>query len=186
MRPIYETCRLRPEVLQGELREEEFAARLSWALSPAPSAPAVYVDPALFFSRTFATGGLRTLLHDVLGRLSGRDSSAPAIIRLETGFGGGKTHNLIALAHAVSRRVPEDLIARFVSPDRLPNEPVRVAAVVGEDLSPASGIRHEDGVTTWTPWGARLAAGRPGGLPSGGGRGPWAYRAGCGGVAAAH
>jgi hypothetical protein len=153
MRPIYETCRLRPEVLQGELREEEFAARLSWALSPAPSAPAVYADPALFFSRTFATGGLRTLLHDVLGRLSGRDASAPAIIRLETGFGGGKTHNLIALAHAVSCRVPEDLIARFVSPDRLPNEPVRVAAVVGEDLSPASGIRHEDGVRTWTPWG---------------------------------
>ena len=153
MRPIYETCKLRPEVLHGELREEEFAARLSWALSPAPSAPAVYADPELFFTRTFATGGLRTLLHEVLGRLSGRDPSAPAIIRLETGFGGGKTHNLIALAHAVSGRVPADLIARFVSLDRLPDEPIRVAAVVGEDLSPASGIRHEDGVTTWTPWG---------------------------------
>jgi hypothetical protein len=153
MRPIYDTCRLRPEVLTGELREEEFAARLSWALWPTPTAPAVYADPALFFSRTYPTGGLRTLLHDVLGRLSGRDPSSPAIIRLETGFGGGKTHSLIALAHAVGGKVPPDLIDRFVSPDRIPKEPIRVAAVIGEDLSPASGIRHEDGTTTWTPWG---------------------------------
>lgn len=81
MRLIYETCRLRPEVLAGELREEGFAARLTWALWPTPTAPAVYADPTLFFSRTFPTGGLRTLLHDVLGRLSGTDPSTPAIIR---------------------------------------------------------------------------------------------------------
>ncbi|MDR7416919.1 MAG: DUF499 domain-containing protein [Armatimonadota bacterium] len=138
---------------KGGLREEEFAARLSWALQPAPDAPSVYADPDLFFSRTFPTAGLKTLLHDVLGRLTGTDPSAPAIIRLETGFGGGKTHNLIALAHAVGGKVTPDIIARFVSRDRVPRQPVRVAAVVGEDLSPASGIQHEDGTVTWTPWG---------------------------------
>jgi len=153
MRLTYETCRLRPEVLAGELREEEFAARLNWALWPTPTAPAVYADPKLFFSRTFPTGGLRTLLHDVLGRLSGKDPSSPAIIRLETGFGGGKTHNLIALAHAVGGKAPAEPITRFVPRDRIPKEPVRVAAVIGEDLSPASGLQHEDGTTTCTPWG---------------------------------
>lgn len=153
MRLIYEACRLRPEVLAGELREEEFAARLNWALWPTPSAPPVYADPTAFFSRTFPTTGLRTLLHDVLGRLSAKDASAPSIIRLETGFGGGKTHNLIALAHAVSGKTPKDLLTRFVSLDRILPEPVRVAAVVGEDLSPASGLPHDDGPTTWTPWG---------------------------------
>lgn len=153
MRLIYETCRLRPEVLAGELREEEFAARLGWALSPGPSTPPVYADPALFFSRTYPTGGLKTLLHEVLGRVSGRDPTGPAIVRLETGFGGGKTHNLIALAHAVSGRAAPEALARFVAPDRLPRGPVRVAAIVGEDLSPASGLPHEGGPTTWTLWG---------------------------------
>jgi len=88
MRLIHETCRPRPEVLAGELREEEFAARLSRALRPSATAPAVYADPVLFFSRTFPTGGLCTLLRDVLGRLSGKDPSSPAVVRLETGFGG--------------------------------------------------------------------------------------------------
>ncbi|MDR7420480.1 MAG: DUF499 domain-containing protein [Armatimonadota bacterium] len=153
MRLIHDTCRLRPEVLAGALREEEFAARLNWALRPSPAAPAVYADGTLFFSRTFPTGGLQTLLRDVLGRLSGKDPAAPSIIRLETGFGGGKTHNLIALAHAVSGKVPVDVLARFVPLDRVPHGPIRTAAIVGEDLSPASGLQHEDGTTTWTPWG---------------------------------
>lgn len=153
MRLIYETCRLRPEVLAGELREEEFAARLSWALSPVPGSPRVYADPELFFSRTYLTGGLKTLLHDVLGRLSGRDPNAPSIFRLETGFGGGKTHNLIALVHAVSGKAPPGVLERFVARDRLPREPVQIAAIVGEDLSPASGRSHDGGPTTWTLWG---------------------------------
>lgn len=153
MRLIYETCRLRPEVLAGELREEEFAARLSWALSPGPATPKVYADPELFFSRTYPTGGLKTLLHDVLGRLSGRDPTAPSIFRLETGFGGGKTHNLIALVHAVSGRASPEALARFVAPDRLPRGPIQIAAIVGEDLSPASGLSHDGGPTTWTLWG---------------------------------
>jgi hypothetical protein len=153
MQVIYEACQLRPEVLAGELREEEFAARLGWALSPGPAAPEVYADPERFFSRTYPTSGLTTLLREVLGRLSGADSTAPAIVRLETGFGGGKTHNLIALAHAVSGRTPPQLLERFVARERWPRGPVRVAAIVGEDLSPASGRTHDGGPTTWTLWG---------------------------------
>lgn len=152
MQRIWETCTLRPEVLQGELREEEFAARLSWVISPSSSAPPVYTNPALFFTRSYPTAGLRTLLQDVLKRLTGADRNAPAIVRLETGFGGGKTHSLIALVHAASGRVPPDLLEPFGCSALTPGKPVRVAAVVGDDLSPASGQPHGD-VTTWTPWG---------------------------------
>ncbi len=153
VRQIYETCVLRNEVLRGELREEEFAARLGWAINPSPSAPAVYTDPVLFFTRSYPTAALKTLLRDVLARLSGTDRNAPAIVRLETGFGGGKTHSLIALVYAASGRTPRRVLEPFGCADLVPDRPMRVAAVVGEDLNPASGQPHEGGITTWTPWG---------------------------------
>jgi hypothetical protein len=53
------------------------------------------------------TVGLRDLLTEVLGRLTGKRPNASPIIRLETAFGGGKTHNLIALYHvAIGHRRP--------------------------------------------------------------------------------
>ncbi|GLI35253.1 MAG: hypothetical protein GX433_07630 [Deltaproteobacteria bacterium] len=58
----------------------------------------LYTDGEQFFSQgTYPTEGLRLVLTDVFGRIAGRGS--PAIHRLETAFGGGKTHILIALAH---------------------------------------------------------------------------------------
>ncbi len=110
MRLVNEACRRKPEVLAGQLREEEFPARLNRALWPTLTAPRAHADPALFFSCTLPTGGLRTLLQDVPSRFSGEDPSAPAIIRLETGFGRGKTHNPIAPAHAVGDRALRDLL----------------------------------------------------------------------------
>lgn len=152
MKPVWETCRPRPEVLSGELRDESFAARLSRAKDRDP-AYHVYTDPTLFFGQTYATAGLKTLLAEVLGRLAGSDPATAPVIRLETGFGGGKTHNLIACYHAASGRVPPKLLARFVDPTRVPSEPARIAAFVGEDLDPATGLRHPDGTVTRTPWG---------------------------------
>src|SRR6266567_941999 len=98
MKSIFQASVPRDEVLRGELREQQFAASLTRVLRG--DADAVYGDPSTFFKNTYATGGLRSLFREALGRLTGRRSANAPVIRVETSFGGGKTHNLIALYHA--------------------------------------------------------------------------------------
>jgi predicted AAA+ superfamily ATPase len=100
MRTVFDTCQPREEVLRGELREQQFAASLTRVLRG--DADPIYGDPATFFKNTYATGGLRSLLSESLGRLTALKSTNAPVIRVETSFGGGKTHNLIALSTAVS------------------------------------------------------------------------------------
>ncbi len=150
MRTIFATCEPRQEVLQGELREEIFAARLKDVIDG--TAEAVYQDPVVFFDNTYPTDGLKLLLSEALGRLTGLKPANNPIIRLETAFGGGKTHNLIGLYHA-ARGYVGNTPARFVEPALVPTPgSVKVVGVVGSDLDPASGMKH-DGVTTFTMWG---------------------------------
>ncbi len=148
MRALYETCEPRAEVLHGELREELFAARLKDVLDG--TADPVYQDPTIFFDNTYLTEGLRTVLREALGRLTGHDPTANAVIRLETPFGGGKTHNLIALYHAACG---SSAAATLVSPELIPSPgAVRIAGIVGSELDPTGGLLHRD-VTTFTLWG---------------------------------
>jgi len=58
----------------------------------------------LFFDMTYPTDGLQTLLSNLTGRFlasSGHDSGgySNSILCLDTRFGGGKTHDLIASYH---------------------------------------------------------------------------------------
>lgn len=147
MRTIFEACEPRPEVLTGELREEIFAARLRDVVEG--KAELVYQDPSVFFENTYPTEGLRLLLGEALGRLTGINPANNAIIRLETAFGGGKTHNLIALYHA-ARGYPASFIDKSLVP--LPNS-ISIAGVVGSDSDPSNGLDHYDGVITYTLWG---------------------------------
>lgn len=148
MRTIFETCVPRPEVLRGELRDDLFAASLASVVLG--TAEPVYGDPERFFSQTYPTRQLRTFLREALGRLTGSDPSANAVLLLETPFGGGKTHALIALYHAARGEPAAATIVGDV-PLPLPGT-VGVAAVVGTDLDPTHGVRHHD-VTTYTLWG---------------------------------
>lgn len=153
MKTIFDSCDPRPEVLKGELREEIFAARLKDVMDG--EADRVYQHPATFFENTYPTEGLKLLLDEALGRLTGTNPANNAIIRLETAFGGGKTHNLIALYHAANGRVSADMVHGVVDPTLLPQPgQVRVAGVVGSDLDPTTGLYHpEDDVRTYTLWG---------------------------------
>jgi len=149
---IFQLCQPRTDVIQGELSEEIFAARLQQVIRG--QADPIYQEPRRFFENTYPTSGLRRLLNEALGRLSGKRPQANAILRLETSFGGGKTHNLIALYHAARGALPADLAERFVDPELLPSSgEVRVAAVVGNALDPANGTLYEEGVMVRTPWG---------------------------------
>ena len=157
---VFDLCTPRPEVLQGRVAEADFAADLAAVLRD--EAPADYREPARFFRNTHPTRGLKRLLEHVCRRLSGAGGEAAAIFRLDTSFGGGKTHGLIALAHAA--RTPETIPAEFLDPALRPAGAVRVAAFAGEIADPANGRRLGEGVSAKTPWGeiAYALAGRAG------------------------
>jgi predicted AAA+ superfamily ATPase len=61
-------------------------------------------NPELFFDRTFITEGMRLLLDSVIRRLAGRGGDP--VIQLQTAFGGGKTHTMLAVYHLANRAVP--------------------------------------------------------------------------------
>src|SRR3954451_11849445 len=132
VRTVFETCQPRDEVLRGELREQQFAASLTRVLRG--DADPVYGHPATFFKNTYATGGLRHLLREALGRLTGRQGGNAPVIRVETSFGGGKTHNLIALYHVCRDPAAAWPFRTFVPADLLPKKQVElVAGAVGGD-----------------------------------------------------
>ncbi|OYE01178.1 ATP-binding protein [Nostoc sp. 'Peltigera membranacea cyanobiont' 232] len=150
--PVFQTCLPREEILAGELSPELFAAKLRLVVEG--KAPQVYQDPTAFFANTFATDGLKTLISEVFGRLVGEAVGSP-IIRLETSFGGGKTHDEIALWHIAKHGREISGLDRFTDNINLiPDRPIQAAAIACQDLDPVNGVYHADtGVTTYTLWG---------------------------------
>ena len=148
---IFETCRPREDILRGAVADADFAADLASVVSGSGS-PA-YVDPARFFANTYPTRGLQNLLENVCRRLSGAGGEAAAIFRLDTSYGGGKTHGLIALVHAARGMEGVADASEFLDPSLLPAGKVRVAAFDGENADPANGRALGDGILAYTPWG---------------------------------
>lgn len=143
----------RRDVLAGELTESRFAAGLEDVV--AGKAADTYGNPQTFFAQTYPSDGLRTLLNEALGRLLGTRPDGAAVIRLETNFGGGKTHNLIALYHAANTGIPGEYTASFVAPNVLAGRDDRqpaIAAFVGTTAG-ASTFPAVDGIAAHTPWG---------------------------------
>lgn len=151
MKTLFDLCTPRPDVLAGHLKDSDFAADLAQVLSG--KAPEEYRDPALFFANTHPTQGLRALLHNVLVRLSGSGGEAASIFRLDTQYGGGKTHALIALSHAARGMRGVQGVAEFVDPKYVPQGRVRIAAFDGENADPVNGRDMGGGIRAFTPWG---------------------------------
>ncbi|NET10937.1 MAG: ATP-binding protein, partial [Symploca sp. SIO2B6] len=149
---IFDTCNPRPKILSGDLSLDLFAAKLRLVVEG--KAPQVYQSPEMFLQNTFATDGLKTLIAEVFGRLTGKTVGSP-VIRLETSFGGGKTHDEIALWHVAKRGRHLQGLERFIEDlSLIPDRPIQVAAIDGRDLDPEVGIYHgETGITTYTLWG---------------------------------
>lgn len=162
MQLIYDTCVPRPDVASGKTRDEQFAADLGKVIDG--SAPDEYKVPAVFFSHTYPTRGLKTLLKAVCLRLSGAGGEVASIIRLHTQYGGGKTHGLIALVHAVNGMKGVSNVEDFIDPSLLPAGRARVAALDGENTDPANGLTLEGDLRAYTLWGelAYRLAGRAG------------------------
>lgn len=148
---LFAICEPRADVLKGELRESDFAADLAQVLRN--EAPPEYAEPALFFANTYPTKGLKNILKLVAMRVLGRPEQVGAIFRLDTQFGGGKTHTLIALAHAMQGLVGVANADEFLPTDLTPQSPIRVAAFDGENADPANGRKLENDIRAYTPWG---------------------------------
>lgn len=95
MKPFHTIAVPHDDILQGRLTLDVFAADL-WQVYHQQGAQE-YRDPLVFFQKTHLTAGLKNLIEVVQGRLQGRGGDA--IIQMQTPFGGGKTHSLIALYH---------------------------------------------------------------------------------------
>ena len=148
---IFEICRPRADVLKGTVAEADFAADLAQVI--VGTASAEYRDPARFFANTYPTRGLKNLLANVCRRLTGAGGEVASIFRLDTAYGGGKTHGLIALVHAAHGVSNVSGIEAFIDPSLLPSGPVRIAVFDGENADPANGRTLEDGLLAYTPWG---------------------------------
>ena len=95
LRPWREVCEPHPDVLEARFSDAEFAANL--ALVDQGEGGEEYVDPAAFFRITYATEGLQRVLSTTIARLAGKGGDP--VIGLQTNFGGGKTHTMLALHH---------------------------------------------------------------------------------------
>ena len=121
------------DVAAGRFEQAEYAADL--ALVAAGGAEPEYQDPHSFYSRTYITQGLHDLLAGAARRLSGQGGDP--VIELQTNFGGGKTHSLIALYHLASGTDQDKLpgLADVLSDEGLTLPPkVNRAVLVGMDL----------------------------------------------------
>ena len=148
-RPWLECVELHPDVLADEFSEDVFALDLG-ALSdhltgadaglPAaklPRVPAVYRDADSFFAASYLTGGLRSLLDDVFGRLAGARGNR--VLKLLTPFGGGKSHTLAALLHGARSRAALDALPEAAGLPR--PDGVRVAVCDGQFFDATTGKR---------------------------------------------
>lgn len=107
LRPWREAATPHEDVLKGTFQQSEFAADLSRVHDG--TATAEYQQAALFFQRTFITEGMRLLLDSVVKRLVGRGGDP--VIQLQTAFGGGKTHTMLAVYHLAKGEAPASELA---------------------------------------------------------------------------
>jgi hypothetical protein len=96
LKPWRQVAEPRPDIADGSFDESLFAADLG--LVDRGRGPADYLDPVTFCEKTYLTESLLAFLRELTARLSG-DMSAAGVYRLQTEFGGGKTHTLLAGYH---------------------------------------------------------------------------------------
>jgi hypothetical protein len=138
----------RPEVLTSDLDDAVFAADFGTVVDG--SGVRVYTDARTFFENTHPAADLRAISSTVFGRLASHESGG--VLRLSTGFGGGKTHTLIALYH-LAQNIADPAIGTDVLPAA--GRPDRVT-VVGIDAGKAGHpvfANHPEGVATHSLWG---------------------------------
>ena len=152
VKPWREIAQPHRDVLEGTFKQSEFAADISQVASG--NAPPEYQDAIKFFQRTYITEGMRLLLISVAERLAGKGGDP--VIQLQTAFGGGKTHTMLAVYHLASHQGSThelEGVAPILDQAQITALPkARVAIIDGIRLSPSQPIQHGQ-VQINTLWG---------------------------------
>lgn len=138
------------DILAGTFQEAEFAADLTKVVRGV--AIPEYQDAQQFFARTYLTEGMRLLLGSVLRRLSGKGGDP--VVQLQTAFGGGKTHSLMAIWHLCSGKSfqSQEITALLDAAGLSEPIPAKMVVLDGNALAPSQPVRHE-GCEAHTLWG---------------------------------
>ena len=152
LKPWREVATPHQDVASGRYQQAEFAADL-WQ-SHLGEGAAEYRDPVEFFRRTYLTESLKAMLVGAVRRLGGRGGDP--VVQLQTNFGGGKTHSMLALYHLFSSTPPGDLVGidsvlREAGAESLPV--TKRVVLVGNKISPGNPATKPDGTVVRTLWG---------------------------------
>jgi predicted AAA+ superfamily ATPase len=131
----------RKEICDGTFNESSFAVDIAEVVKG--TAPQEYLDARLFFEKTYLTSGLQRLICNVLTCIA--NSTGDKVIQLQTPFGGGKTHSLLAIYHLVKSFSEINHLSQIQSlANNLSIPSTKVAVFVGTEADVINGK---------TPWG---------------------------------
>ncbi len=174
LKPWREVVTPHKDVASGRYQQAEFAADL-WQVHLGQGTDE-YRDPVEFFRRTYLTESLKGMLVGAVQRLSGQGGDP--VVQLQTNFGGGKTHSMLALYHLFSgishtelagidavmqaaggRGISSPLLTsprwgeggEGLFPYALPE--VKRVVLVGNKISPGNPVTKQDGTMVRTLWG---------------------------------
>ena len=152
LQPWREVISPHRDVASGRYQQAEFAADL-WQVHLGEGSDE-YRDPVEFYRRTYLTESLKHLLVGGVRRLTGKGGDP--VVQLQTNFGGGKTHSMLALYHLFSGISPADLVGidsvmKEAEADKLPA--TKIVVLVGNKISPGNPTIKPDGTVINTLWG---------------------------------
>lgn len=155
-KPWIEVALPHPDVIANRFQQAEFAADL-FAVD-AGHASEGYATPLNFFGITFLTEGLKRVVTSAIQRLT--DQGGDPVIGLQTSFGGGKTHTMLALFHLAKHLEgsgdPKALpgmtaILEAAGIAKLPKP--KLAVFVGSADGPDVSLKIDKGPRVHTVWG---------------------------------
>jgi predicted AAA+ superfamily ATPase len=152
LKPWREVVTPHKDVASGRYQQAEFAADL-WQVHLGQGTDE-YKHPGEFFRRTFLTESLKRLLVGAVQRLSG--AGGDPVVQLQTNFGGGKTHSMLALYHLFGGSAPGEMagvdgVLAEAGVKQLPK--ARRVVLVGNKISPGNPVTKPDGTVVRTLWG---------------------------------
>jgi predicted AAA+ superfamily ATPase len=152
LKPWREVVIPHADVASGRYQQAEFAADL-WQVHLGEGSDE-YLKPVEFFRRTFLTESLKQLLINGVQRIAG--TGGDPVVQLQTNFGGGKTHSMLALYHLFSGVKPSELsgvdsVLAMAGVKSL--KAAKRVVLVGNRISPGNPVTKPDGTAIHTLWG---------------------------------
>ncbi len=152
LKPWREVVMPHDDVASGRYQQAEFAADL-WQVHMGEGTDE-YRNPVEFYRRTYLTESLKEMLVGAVKRLT--VGGGDPVVQLQTNFGGGKTHSMLALYHLFSGIAPTELagidaIMSEAGASKIPT--ARRVVLVGNKISPGNPSVKPDGTVVRTLWG---------------------------------